>query len=779
VLGLANAMSSLGIESEAGGTAISTVIKDINSSVIDGGDQLSAYAEIAGMTAQQFAASWRDDASGALVTFVEGLGRVQASGGNVNTTLSNLGLDGIRVSDTLLRLAGDSDGLAASLALGNEAWADNRALMNEANKRYETTASKIQMAQNSINDAGITIGSVLLPALSAGVGLVADFAQGFTELPGWMQTSVTIIGVLAAGIGLLGGAAIIAWPKIAAFRIEMAALATSGSTAAAGVGRFATFMTGPWGAAIGIATIALGGLITWLGSSNKATQTAVTYQENLASALRDSGGAIDENVRSLAARQAAFKEDGDGAKSLLELTQQMGGSLPKVTDALLGQRDAYDELVQASRDYEQAALDRAGGNTEDAGFMAATEAAQQYRTELEAQANAMGGAIADNRRLAEATEESGSAASGATGGLEGAATATGGLAVSADDAATSAKELADALDALNGPTLDLRGATRDYQSAIDDIAKAMGEEGWQKTLDDTTEAGRQNNDMLDQLASAAMDQANAIFNTSGSYDAFRGSLTASRDELVRAAKELGATEEQAVALADSILQIPAQTELSVTLPTYGSTSEQIAGVQRQLVGLPPSTPVAVQALTANAETLLTNLGYTITHLPDGSVQVSADTSAAQVALNAFVNQRRTITVGTRVITAHVGSSYDDAGVGGYAFGGYTGDGGKYEVAGPVHRGEFVFDQETTAANRPLFEAIHEGRPWPTEQQSAAPVISTPMAAYADRSPRSVAVSAPPVTVQVYLDGEQWRGMARTEVDTALGSVADLISNLGG
>lgn len=39
-------------------------------------------------------------------------------------------------------------------------------------------------------------------------------------------------------------------------------------------------------------------------------------------------------------------------------------------------------------------------------------------------------------------------------------------------------------------------------------------------------------------------------------------------------------------------------------------------------------------------------------------------------------------------------------------GGYTGDGGKYDFAGNVHKGEFVHDKEKTAKHRNLFEAIH-------------------------------------------------------------------------
>lgn len=46
-------------------------------------------------------------------------------------------------------------------------------------------------------------------------------------------------------------------------------------------------------------------------------------------------------------------------------------------------------------------------------------------------------------------------------------------------------------------------------------------------------------------------------------------------------------------------------------------------------------------------------------------------------------------------------------------GGFTGDGGKYEDAGTVHKGEFVFTKETTAKHRELFEAIHKGyEPFP-------------------------------------------------------------------
>lgn len=45
---------------------------------------------------------------------------------------------------------------------------------------------------------------------------------------------------------------------------------------------------------------------------------------------------------------------------------------------------------------------------------------------------------------------------------------------------------------------------------------------------------------------------------------------------------------------------------------------------------------------------------------------------------------------------------------GFAEGGFTGDGGKYEPAGIVHKGEFVMNKENTAKYRPILEAMHTG-----------------------------------------------------------------------
>ncbi len=77
ILGYANALSSVGIEAEAGGSAISAVFKVINSAVDGGGAKLEAFAGVAGESASEFAKHWKKDAASASVTWIEGLARLK------------------------------------------------------------------------------------------------------------------------------------------------------------------------------------------------------------------------------------------------------------------------------------------------------------------------------------------------------------------------------------------------------------------------------------------------------------------------------------------------------------------------------------------------------------------------------------------------------------------------------------------------------------------------------------------------------------------------------
>lgn len=175
ILGMATALSSVGIEAESGGTAFSRVFVEIANNVKSGGEVLDLFAAVANQTTAEFKESFEKDAAGAIIAFVRGLDTINKSGGNVFETLEALELGEIRVRDALLRSAGAGDILEESVRRGSDAWAENSALADEANKKYETTESKLILAANAASEAQRKFGEELQPA-------IGEAADAFTTL---------------------------------------------------------------------------------------------------------------------------------------------------------------------------------------------------------------------------------------------------------------------------------------------------------------------------------------------------------------------------------------------------------------------------------------------------------------------------------------------------------------------------------------------------------------------------------------------------------------------
>ena len=122
--------------------------------------------------------------------------------------LEDLGLSEIRVRDALLRAAGAGDLFRESLELGSEAWVENNALNKEAELRFETTASKIQVFKNQLQLTASTFGDALLPVISKALEGITPLVQRFSELSDGTKTTILVVAGLAAAIGpplLIGG----------------------------------------------------------------------------------------------------------------------------------------------------------------------------------------------------------------------------------------------------------------------------------------------------------------------------------------------------------------------------------------------------------------------------------------------------------------------------------------------------------------------------------------------------------------------------------------------
>jgi len=201
IMSFAAALSSVGIEAEAGGSAFSKVMLNIQSEIQTGGEKVAAFAKVAGMSADEFATKFQKDATGALIAFIEGLGRLDDKA----VVLDELGLSEIRVRDALLRASSAGDLFAKSIEIGSNAWKENTALTNEANQRYATTESQIKILKNEIMDMAREIGVQLLPIVKDGLVVVKDLIQKFNELSPATKENIIKFAGLAAVAGPVVG----------------------------------------------------------------------------------------------------------------------------------------------------------------------------------------------------------------------------------------------------------------------------------------------------------------------------------------------------------------------------------------------------------------------------------------------------------------------------------------------------------------------------------------------------------------------------------------------
>ena len=213
IMALAAAMSSVGIEAEAGGTAMTQTLNAIEKAVATGEDSLQSFADVAGMSADSFAEMWNTDALGALTAFIRGLGNLDEQGESAVLVLEDLGLTGIRQSNMLKSLALAADQMDSAVQTANAAWDENIALTNEANKRYATTQSKLDMMQNAYNNLKVAVGDAFTPALrdayDAGTDVLNVLGEFVQENPALVKGVVTFTGVVGgATVALTAYAAI-------------------------------------------------------------------------------------------------------------------------------------------------------------------------------------------------------------------------------------------------------------------------------------------------------------------------------------------------------------------------------------------------------------------------------------------------------------------------------------------------------------------------------------------------------------------------------------------
>ena len=340
ILSFAGALSSVGMEAQAGGTSISKLVVDMQLAVEKGGDSLNEFASVAGMSAQQFQTAFRDDATGAITAFIKGLGTAEQRGISAIKVLDDMGISEVRTRDSLLRLAGAGNLLTNSLQIGTEAWEENIALTKEAAERNKTTESQMIMLKNRINEQAIVLGDQLAPALLDALDAAEPFFKAIENGTAWFadldtetqRAILTFVGLVAA-LGpvlsvsgkiatVVGGMAKTYSKVTAAMAAKTAATATmtvattTATASTTALGTAMTFLLGP----IGLAVAAVGALTLAIVGYNRSAAKA--FEERTKAIADEMYKAAEEekaiHLQNLADREQAENEAYEARRSQLD-----------------------------------------------------------------------------------------------------------------------------------------------------------------------------------------------------------------------------------------------------------------------------------------------------------------------------------------------------------------------------------------------------------------------------------------------------------------------------
>lgn len=147
---------------------------------VDASATLEKFSEVTGMTSEEFTKAFGDDALGTIQLFIGALSEM--SGTDALVTLDEMGIKEIRLRDAILRATTGVDNFNSAIEVANQGWEENVALDNEANQRYQTTAARIQMVKNKFTDLGIEAKERLQPAIDKLIDAFDDLVDGLKWL---------------------------------------------------------------------------------------------------------------------------------------------------------------------------------------------------------------------------------------------------------------------------------------------------------------------------------------------------------------------------------------------------------------------------------------------------------------------------------------------------------------------------------------------------------------------------------------------------------------------
>lgn len=194
IMGIASAMDQNMAQVERSATAVQKVMMDMMG-------KTEKYANLVGMTAEEFRKLVDSDMNTALLTVLDKLKEIRDTGGKsaFAETLDELKLKGAGVQDTLMMLAEKTNQLREAQQLATQAYADGNSVINEAAAVNGNAAAQIEKMNNQIKVQKAKLGEELYPIYQKIISSTLSLASGTVSLVKYLKAHAEIlvfIGIL-------------------------------------------------------------------------------------------------------------------------------------------------------------------------------------------------------------------------------------------------------------------------------------------------------------------------------------------------------------------------------------------------------------------------------------------------------------------------------------------------------------------------------------------------------------------------------------------------------
>lgn len=177
---LASTVASLGIEEEAGGSALSRIFNSVATNIGTANDKATAFADGLGLSLAEFRAAWENDAEGVFQDLLEHLNELDQF--EAAAFLKDIGITNTRDINALRLLAQGHEEYRRQLDVTAR---KQGAVRKESDAFFNTTSGKFKIFTNNVKLAADEIGAELLPVLN----------DAMEEFVGWLNKASTQKGI--------------------------------------------------------------------------------------------------------------------------------------------------------------------------------------------------------------------------------------------------------------------------------------------------------------------------------------------------------------------------------------------------------------------------------------------------------------------------------------------------------------------------------------------------------------------------------------------------------